>query len=71
MNVTEQEFKYMVEGITSDLIQFLMERKQYTLPRAVEVVYGSNAYRALQHPISQLYTQSSGYVYSMLENELS
>ena len=71
MNVSEQEFKFMVEGITSDLIQLLMERKQYTLPNAVEAVYGSNIYRALQHPISQLYTQSSGYVYSMLENELN
>jgi len=70
MNVSEQEFKFMVEGITSDLIQLLIDRKQYTLPRAVEVVYSSNIYNALLRPTSDLYTQSSGYVFSLLEKEL-
>jgi len=70
MNVSEQEFRFMVEGITSDLIQLLIDRKQYTLPRAVEVVYSSNIYNALLRPTSDLYTQSSGYVFSLLEKEL-
>ena len=67
MNVSEQEFKFMVEGITSDLIQMLMDREQYMLPKAVEAVYSSNA---LQRPSSGLYAQSSGYVYQYLEKEL-
>ena len=71
MNVSEQEFKFMVEGITSDLIQLLIDRKNYTLPRAVETVYGSNIYNALLRPTSRLYSQSSGYVFSLLENDLS
>lgn len=71
MNVSEQEFKFMVEGITSDLIQLLIDRKSYTLPRAVETVYGSNIYNALLRPTSGLYSQSSGYVFSLLENDLS
>lgn len=70
MNISEQEFKYLVEGITSDSIQLLIDRKNYTLPRAVETVYGSNIYNALLRPTSGLYSQSSGYVYSLLENEL-
>ena len=70
MNVSEQEFKFMVEGITSDLIQLLIDRKNYTLPRAVETVYGSNIYNALLRPTSGLYSQSSGYVFSLLENYL-
>ena len=70
MNEGEQEFKFMVEGITSDLIQLLMDRKNYTLPRAVENVYGSNIYNALLRPTSGLYSQSSGYVFSLLENDL-
>lgn len=71
MNISEQEFKFMVEGITSDLIQLLIDRKNYTLPRAVETVYGSNIYNALLRPTSRLYSQSSGYVFSLLENDLS
>lgn len=70
MNVSEQEFKYMTEGITSDLIQLLIDRNQYTLPHAVETVYGSDIYNALLRPTSGLYSQSSGYVFSLLENDL-
>lgn len=71
MNVTEQEFKYMVEGITSDLIQLLIDREKYTLPHAVDLVYGSNIYNALTRPSSGLYSQSSGYVFSLLEGEIN
>lgn len=70
MNVSEQEFKFMVEGITSDLIQLLIDRRQYSLPNAFDAVYGSDIYGALLRPSSNLYTQSSGYVYSLLEGEL-
>ena len=61
----------MVEVITSDLIQLLIDREQYTLPHAVDTVYGSNIYSALLRPTSGLYAQSSGYVFSLLENELN
>jgi hypothetical protein len=70
MNVSEQEFRFMTEGITSDLIQLLMDREGYTLPRAVETVYDSNIYAALLRPVSGLYAQSSGYVYALLSKEL-
>ena len=70
MNVSEQEFKFMVEGITSDLIQMLMDREHYSLPEAVEAVYNSDIYDALQRPSSGLYAQSSGYVYQYLGKEL-
>ena len=70
MNISEQEFRFMTEGITSDLIQLLMDREHYTLPVAVNIVYNSNIYNALLRPSSGLYTQSSGYVYSYLVKEL-
>ena len=60
----------MVEGITSDLIQLLMDRNHYTLPQAVEAVYGSDTYSALLRPATGLYAQSSGYVYQYLNKEL-
>ena len=31
MNISEREFQFMVEGITSDLIQMLMDREHYSL----------------------------------------
>lgn len=71
MKVSDQEFRFMVEGITSDLIQLLMDREHYSLPKAVEEVYGSDIYQALLRPASNLYTQSSGYVYEYLLKELN
>ena len=71
MNVSEQEFKFMVEGIVADLVQLTMDRKNYSLAHAVEEVYNSKIYAALQRPTSRLYTQSSGYVYTLLEKELN
>ena len=70
MNVSEKEFQFMVEGITSDLIQLLMDREHYSLSQAVDAVYNSNVYRALLRPTSGLYAQSSGYVYLFLEKDL-
>lgn len=60
----------MVEGITSDLIQMLMDREHVSLPEAVEAVYNSDIYNSLQRPSSGLYAQSSGYVYQYLDKEL-
>ena len=71
MNVSDQEFQFMVEGITSDLIQLLIDRKQFTLPQAVDAVYGSEIYKSLQRPETGLYFQSAGYVYSLLEDEFN
>ena len=60
----------MTEGITSDLIQLLMDRDGYTLPHAVEAVYNSDIYAALLRPSSGLYSQSAGYVFALLGKEL-
>lgn len=70
MNVSDQEFQFMTESITSDLIQLLIDREHYTLPQAVEVVYKSDTYAALLRPRTGLYAQSSGYVYQYLDKEL-
>ena len=70
MNVSEQEFKFMTECITSDIIQLLMDREQYSLSEAVSIVYDSATYSALLRPETGLYSQSSGYVYAYLRKEL-
>lgn len=70
MNISEQEFKFMTESITSDLVQLLIDRNQYSLPDAVKAVYSSHIYDALLRPTSKLYTQSSGYVYNYLIKEI-
>lgn len=70
MNVSEKEYKWMVEQIISDMIVMLIEREGYEFARAFDTVYGSDTYQALQKPQTNLYSQSSGYVYSYLLSEI-
>lgn len=68
-NVSEMEFRFLVEGITSDMIQMLMDREGYKLSQAIETVYNSDIYSALLRPTSGLYAQSPAYVYHYLFQE--
>lgn len=70
MNITEKEYKWMVEQIVSDLIDMLIEKEGFDFTRAFETVYSSDTYQALQNPQTRLYYQSSGYVYDFLLSEI-
>lgn len=70
MSISEEEFKYLIEGITSDLITLLVERNKYDIKSAVDAVYQSETYAALNRQQTGLYCQSSGYVYEYLIHEL-
>lgn len=70
MNITQEQFQMMVEDITSELVQSLVEQRSYDLPRAIEVVYSSKTYDALTRPSTGLYNQSTGYIMSYLQKEL-
>ncbi len=70
MHVSNKEYKWMVEQIVSDMIGMLIEREGYDFARAFETVYASDTYQALLKPQTNLYSQSSGYVYSYLLSEI-
>lgn len=66
MTITEAQFQYMVEGMTSDLIRLVMENEQLSMAEAFDKVYNSHTYESLLNSKSQLYYQSPGYVYACL-----
>lgn len=70
MNITEDQFHLMVESLTSDMIERLMEQEHYTLKQAIDVVYGSDTYASLSRPKTGLYNQSTGYVMEFLMHEI-
>ena len=70
INVTPQDIQFMVEDITSDLAYMLVEKQHYSIEQAIDVVYKSKTYEALSRPETGLYSQSSGYVYEYLQQEL-
>lgn len=50
MHITPEEFRFMIEDITSDLIQMLIEREGYTLPQAVDTIYKSDTMQPTYAP---------------------
>lgn len=67
----KEDFQFMIEGMVSDLIQILMERRHLPMKDAFDIVYRSKTYDNLLNPETRLYFQSPGYVYSYLEDEFS
>lgn len=65
-----KEFKYLKEGLTSDLVEFLMKDYNLDITSALTTLYDSDTYSKLNDPLTGLYFQSSRYVYSFLKNEL-
>ena len=70
MNVSQAEFQNMKEEIVKDLISRLMEERGLTMQEAFDKVYNSRLFEKLNDPQTGLYFQSSGYVYSYLQEEL-
>lgn len=70
MNITTDQFRFMVEDITAELIQYLIEHENCDIKSAIDLVYGSDLYAALSRPETGLYNQSTGYVRDYLMREL-
>ena len=70
MNVSQAEFQNMKEEIVKDMISRLMEHRGLAMQQAFDAVYTSRLFEKLSDPKTGLYFQSSGYVYSYLEEEL-
>lgn len=64
------EANYMIECTARDLILKLMEEKNMDIQEALETLYSSDTYKKLKDTRTGLYFQSTGYVYSFLDEEL-
>lgn len=65
-----KRMQYLVEGITKDVIAYLMEDEGYTLPHALNVFHNSETFVKLSNEETGLYIESSAYVYEILKDEL-
>ena len=61
---------FMVETMTRDLVARLMEERSLTMRKAMEIVYSSRTYEALQNLNTGLYFQSPAYVFDELTKEI-
>jgi hypothetical protein len=69
--MSKNEFKYMTESISTDLIVMLMEDFGMDMRSAFDSLYNSETYAKLSDISTGLYFQSSGYVYSYLRKEIT
>ena len=61
---------FMVETLTRELITRLMEERSLSMREAMDIVYNSKTYAALNNLNTGLYFQSPAYVYDVLEEEI-
>jgi hypothetical protein len=65
-----KRMQYLVEGITKDIVYFLMEEEGYELTEALGVFYNSETFAKLTDEETGLYIESSSFVYDILKSEL-
>lgn len=66
-----RQMQYLVEGITKDIIAYLMEDNGCDLSTAIKEFYNSETFTKLSDEGTGLYIESSAYVYEILKMELS
>ena len=65
-----EKLNYLVECITQDLIQYLIEDNNMTMEEAMDIVYNSKTFEQLNNFETHLYYESSSYIYEYLKEEL-
>lgn len=68
--MSDKKIQYLVEGITKDIVAYLMEDRGLALTEAIAQFHNSETFAKLSDPQSGLYIESSAYVYEILKTEL-
>ncbi|MCE5225567.1 MAG: hypothetical protein LLG05_06855 [Porphyromonadaceae bacterium] len=65
-----KKMQYLVEGITKDIVAYLMQDNNMDLPSAVNLFHNSETFEKLSDESTGLYIESSAYVYEILKSEI-
>lgn len=65
------EMDYLVDDLTQDIAKMLMQDRQCDIAEALNIVYNSRTYSALENPATGLFYQSAVYLYDLLLEELT
>ncbi len=65
-----KKLQYLIEGITKDIIVYLMEDNGIDMPTAINIFHNSETFEKLSDEDTGLYIESSAYVYEILKSEL-
>lgn len=70
MNVTKEDFEYMKNCLTRDILTILVEERGKDISQAFDMFYNSDTFQKLETPRSGLYFQSPRFVLSYLDSEI-
>lgn len=68
--MTNNKIHYLIEGISKDIVVYLMEEENMDLPDALNLLHNSETFEKLSDISTGLYLESSAYVYDVLLYEL-
>ena len=68
--MNENNARYLFEGISADVVRYLVERDGMELPEAITVFHNSETFSKLEDFETGLYIESPAYVYDLLKSEL-
>ena len=66
-----EKIKHLIEGVTQDLVTYLVEDEELSVESAMDRVYNSTLFDKLSDRETGLYRESSAYCYSLLKDELA
>lgn len=64
------EVTFMIEELVKELVLRLMDERGLTMRQALDTVYNSETYTKVLDLRTGLFSQSTTYVYSILETEI-
>lgn len=62
--------QYLTEGITKDIIAYLMQDNGMDMPMAISLFHNSETFKKLSDESTELYIESPVYVYEILKSEI-
>lgn len=68
--MNENNARYLFEGISSDVVRYLVERDGMDLTEAISTFHNSETFSKLEDFETGLYIESPAYVYDLLLSEL-
>ena len=63
--------KALIEGVTQDVIAYLVEEDNLLIQKAMDTLYNSEVFSKLSDSETGLYRESSAYVAGLLKDELA
>lgn len=62
--------QYLIEGITKDVVIYLMQDNYMDISTALSLFHNSETFEKLSDDTTALYIESSAYVYETLKSEI-